>query len=120
MGKSKSVKIPALVDGDKIAVSDKEKANVLARAFAAVHSGKHLDDTHRLQKERALRENENVREKREEEMSTIDMDFTMTELKIALQDTGYTTPGQDQLCYAMFRELPIETLKIILGMFGGR
>lgn len=46
-GKSKSVKIPALVEGEKLAVSDKEKADVLDRAFATVHSGEHLDDIHR-------------------------------------------------------------------------
>lgn len=50
-------------------------------------------------------------------MSTLDVDFTMSELKIALQDTGYTAPGQDQLCYAMFRQLPVETLKLVLRLF---
>ena len=41
-GKRKYVK--ALIDGEKIAVSDKEKTEVLGKAFAAVHSEEHLDN----------------------------------------------------------------------------
>jgi len=30
---------------------------------------------------------------------------------------GNSKPGQDQLCYVMFRQLPDEALKIILNLF---
>ena len=50
-------------------------------------------------------------------MSTLDMEMTMAELKLALTDTVYTAPGQDQLCYAMFGYLPAETLKLVLRLF---
>ncbi len=95
-GKRESV--PALVDGKRLA--DKEKADVLGRAFAALHSGEHLDC--------AVRENENMREKRVGDVSALDVEFAMSELKVASQGTGFTTPGQDQLCYAMFRQLPVK------------
>jgi len=36
---------------------------------------------------------------------------------VALEGSGYTAPGQDQLCYAMFRQLPKEGLEIILKLF---
>ena len=116
-GKRKHVKIPALIDGEKMAASDKEKTEVLGKAFAAVHSGEHLDKIHRQQKERVSRENGDRRERREEDMSTLDMEITMAELKLALTDTGYIPPGQDQLCYAMFRHLPAETLKLVRRLF---
>jgi len=45
------------------------------------------------------------------------MNFSLHELKVALEGSGYTAPGQDQLCYAMFRQLPKEGLEIILKLF---
>lgn len=36
---------------------------------------------------------------------------------MVLEESGYTAPGQDQLCYAMFRQLPKEVLEIILKLF---
>ena len=41
----------------------------------------------------------------------------MYELKRALEGSGYSAPGQDQLCYVMFRHLPEESLKMILLLF---
>jgi len=38
----------------------------------------------------------------------------MSELNIG---TGYTAPGQDQLCYAMFRQIPVESSKLVLRLF---
>lgn len=49
---------------------DKEKAEMLGRAFAAVHSGDHLLDIHKQQKDLALRENKDVKLKREDGTST--------------------------------------------------
>ncbi len=37
------VKIPVLEDGGIMAITDKEKANILGKKFASVHSGDHLD-----------------------------------------------------------------------------
>ncbi len=87
-GKRKSVKIPALFG--EPAVSDKEKAHVLDLLQYIVVS---TWMTHRQQKDRVVRENGNVREKRGDDMSALDVEFTMSELKIALQGTGYTAPG---------------------------
>lgn len=101
-GKRKNVKVSTLMDGEKVVVDDKEKAAVLGRAFVAVHSGDHLTDMHKQQKDLALRENMDVKLKREDGISTLDVDFIMSELNIALSGTGYTAPGHDQLCYAMF------------------
>ena len=97
--KRKSIQIPALVDGERLAVTDKENADMLGRTLAAVglHSGEHLSDIHRQQKQQLLAENENVKEKRQDNRSALDVEFTMSELKIALQDIQ----PQDKTSYAM-------------------
>ena len=46
-----------------------------------------------------------------DDKSALDVDFSIAELKIALQGTGYSAPGQEQLRSAMFQQLPVETLK---------
>ena len=42
------------VDGERMAVTDKEKADMLGRTLAAVHSREHLSDIHRQQKQQLL------------------------------------------------------------------
>ena len=88
-GKRKYIKIYKHLVVDRT-VSDREKADMLGKAFAAVQSGEHL------------RKKENLRERKEDASSSIDMGITMKELKSALKGTGYTAPGEDKLCYAMF------------------
>lgn len=46
-GKRKSVKIPVLIDGEYLAVTNKEAADLLGKKFASVHSGSHLDELHK-------------------------------------------------------------------------
>lgn len=46
-GKRKSVKIPVLVDGEYLAITNKEKADLLGKKFASIHSGSHLDEEHK-------------------------------------------------------------------------
>lgn len=55
--------------------------------------------------------------KREDGTTTLDVDFTITELNIALLGMGYTASGQDQLCYAMFRQLPVGSIKLVVRLF---
>ncbi len=43
------------------------------------------------------------------------MELTLHEMKLALEGSGYTTPGEDQLCYVMFRQLPDEALESIFS-----
>lgn len=112
-GKRKSVKIPVLVDGEYLAVTNKEKADLLGKKFASIHSGSHLDEEHKQRKEDIIRKCSDVLRKKDSDGSALDMEFTMHELKMALEKSGYTAPGQDQLCYAMFRHLPDEFMEII-------
>ncbi|KAL0968050.1 hypothetical protein UPYG_G00261640 [Umbra pygmaea] len=76
-GKRTSAKIPALIDREKVVVTNTGKAEVLGRAFAAVRSGDNLSDVHKQQKARALRENEDVKEKREDGYRVTDVKAVM-------------------------------------------
>lgn len=63
---------------------------------------------------KTVRENEEVREKKEDDMSTLNMDFTSSELKIASQGSWiYCT----RKAPAMFWRLPAESLKLVLRLF---
>ncbi len=110
-GKRKSVKIPVLVDGDYLAITNKEKSDLLGTKFASIHSGSHLDEVHKRRKEDIIRKCSDVRKK-----DTFSQ-FSTHELNMALEKSGYTAPGQDQLCYAMFRQLPDEYMEIIRRLF---
>ena len=101
-GKKKYIKIPVLEGGETMAVTDEEKANILGKSFAIIHRGNHLDHLHRKRKEQVLRENQEILRKKYNVDTTLDNELTMSELEIAINGTGYTATGQDQLSYAMF------------------
>ena len=46
-GKKVFTKISVLEDGEILAITDKEKADLFGKAFASVYSGDHLDDKHK-------------------------------------------------------------------------
>lgn len=102
-GKKVYTKIPVLEDDGILAITDKEKANVLGKKFASVHSGDHLDDIHRLHKEKVLKENRDVFIKKDSEECTMDEEINLNELVI-LNDIKNTATGDDQLSYVMFRK----------------
>lgn len=60
MSVSITSKIPVISDGDRVAITDVEKASLLARVFASVHNGNHLTGKHKQKKDKVLKENENV------------------------------------------------------------
>ena len=50
-GRRVSNKIPALTDKGNVATTDMEKANLLGKVLARVHSGDHLTNAHKQRKE---------------------------------------------------------------------
>lgn len=49
--KRKWVKIPELTDGDFLAITNKEEADLKGKKFASVHSGRHVDEIHKRRKD---------------------------------------------------------------------
>lgn len=111
------VKTPVLEDQGIMAITDKEKANMLRKKFASVHSGDHLDDIHRQNKEKILNENRDVLIKKDNMENTMDEAINMNELVTVLNGIRNTATGEDQLSYVMFQKLPEKVLEIILYLF---
>ncbi|XP_041926491.1 uncharacterized protein LOC121690144 [Alosa sapidissima] len=117
VGKYKPPHIPVLMKDGINAISDIDKANMLNKAFADIHKGSHLEERFKKRKEEVLKANKNVLNQKEQNMSIMDADFSMSELKRALNNTAYSAPGSDNLCYVMFRKLPDNVLENILSLF---
>ena len=99
-GKKVFTKISVLEDGEVLAITDKEKADLLGKAFASVHSGDHLDEKHKQRKKEIVKENKIgmwIERKKDSEGSTMDAEITMNELIIGLDGAGNTATGEDQL-----------------------
>lgn len=117
IGKFEPPHVPLLIKDGTHAISDIDKANMLGRAFADMHKGSHLEERYKKRKEEVLKVNRNVLNTKESNMSIMDSEFNMSELKIALNDTAYSAPGMDYLCYAIFRKLPDNILEKVLNLF---
>jgi len=91
----------------------------LGKKFANVHSGSHLYEMQRQRKDTILAVHSEVKKNKVNKGTPLDMEFTIQELETAIEGHGYTAPGQDKLCYAMFRQLPEEALKMILKLLIG-
>lgn len=76
-GERKSFKIPVLIDGEHLAITNKEKAELLGKKFASVHSGSHLDEMHKQRKKDILRTNSGVTKKKDSDVSALHMDFSL-------------------------------------------
>ena len=83
-------KISVLEDGEILAITDKEIADLLGKAFASVHSGDHLDDKHKQRKNDILKENRDVYIKKDIEESAMDVEITMKEFVTVLDGAKNT------------------------------
>ncbi len=55
--------------------------------------------------------------KRNNNNSCMDTEFTLTELKVALQKCANTAPGVDRVSYKMIKHLSDSILLMILGLY---
>lgn len=64
-GIQRNYNIPVLVNNDKIAVSDNDKAEMLVEAFVMVHSSTNISDSMRKHREEKVRENIHIFKKKD-------------------------------------------------------
>ena len=83
-----------------------EKANLLGYEFPEIHKGGHMDDCFKKRKEEILKDNKDILNSREGNISILDTEFNLSEFKRVLGNTGYSSPGCDNICYVMIRTLP--------------
>jgi len=88
-----------LDNGNKLVVSNLEKAVLLAQTFEGVHCSCNLTDEARQCRERIIMENPYITEKRGITGDPLDLPFSMFELRRAIMGAHQTTPGKDGVCY---------------------
>ncbi|XDV47667.1 hypothetical protein PO909_017241 [Leuciscus waleckii] len=116
-GIQRNINIPVLVGNGKIAIKDSDKAEMLVEAFVKVHSNDNITDNMKKYREQKVKENEHIYEKKIPSGSRLDSIFTLYELKRALVGVKHTSPGKDEICYEMIKQLSDGSLNIILRLF---
>lgn len=117
MGASKTKKMAVLVEGDRVASSTKEKAEMLKNAFVKAHSSANLGAEWATHRQTLIRQWGDVCKKRTEFESPLDAKITLFELKSALASTAQTSPGQDGVCYVMLKHVSDTVLRKILELY---
>ncbi len=101
---TKSTLIPVLIEEDKVAVIDINKANMLGEVLERAHRIE-LGEEYELRKREILDKNPDIMKKRNNNNSCMDTEFTLTELKVALQKCANTAPGVDRVSFKMIKHL---------------
>lgn len=79
---NKSALIPVLIEEEKVAVIDIDKANMLGKVLERAHRIE-LGEEYELRKKEILDKNLDIMKKRNSNSSCMDIEFTLTELKVA-------------------------------------
>ncbi|VDI82655.1 Hypothetical predicted protein [Mytilus galloprovincialis] len=119
MGKTiSSLIMPTLIYKNKIYESTKEKANILAEAFANVSSSSNYSEAFISHKEHIESiEAENLKHYFSENSQSYNEPFTLNELQDAIADTSDTSPGKDKVTYSMFKSFSNKSLGVLLLLY---
>lgn len=116
-GIRRNYELPVMNSGDKMAVNNLAKAELLAQAFRKVQSSDNLTEEARQCRNRILMKNPKILEKMEMSGDPLDLFFSMFELRRAISSARQTTPGKDGVCYNMLAHMTENTLGIVLRLF---
>uniref|UniRef100_A0A3B5QKI5 Reverse transcriptase domain-containing protein n=1 Tax=Xiphophorus maculatus TaxID=8083 RepID=A0A3B5QKI5_XIPMA len=116
-GKSKEYKFSILKNNGNMIIEDKDKVELLVKVLAKVHSNENLSKEEKEGREFTMRKyNERINEEMVDN-DTINMKFSMTELKKALKNTKNSTPGEDQINYVMLKNLNERSKLVLLKLY---
>ena len=90
---------------EAIAVSNGEKAELMAKAFVKVHSTDNLSEEGKRRRERTMRGYPLVLARREDTEDVMSAPFTLEEMVRVVGRTKLTFPGKDQICNSMLKNL---------------
>ncbi|KAK6328902.1 hypothetical protein J4Q44_G00008800 [Coregonus suidteri] len=107
---------PVLTSGEDVAVTDEEKAEMMAKAFVQVHSSANLSEGQRG-RENTREEHPGVLDRREDVNDALNAPFTRAEVKRAIGKAGLTSPGKDEVCYVMLGHLSDEAMDKVLVLY---
>ena len=104
-GRYRKRAVPVLVAGGVEAVTNLEKANILVDAFRAVHSSEGLGEENIKKRRELLAGNQCKLGWSKDDLSPINLYFSLKELKDAIAVGANTSPGRDGLADEMFKHL---------------
>lgn len=103
-GDRKDWNYPVLSNGNEMAVTNKEKAELMVKTFVAVHSSNNLTEEGRQGREKTRDENREILKRKDSRESEVDVPFTIGEMKRAIAKTRTSAPGKDTICYRMIKQ----------------
>lgn len=114
---TKVTSLPTLVQNQKQAVTNKQKANLLAMSFAEDSSDQNLEPEFKLHKEKFEKENPIEKDLNpDNNKKSINKPFTKEELLKVLKTKKTTAPGDDRISYEMFKHMPDNMINIVLDL----
>ncbi len=116
-GIRKEWQYPILKMGEEVAVSDGEKAEMIAKALIQIHSSSNLSEEGKRGRAKTRSNHPAILERREDVNSTMDAPFTLEEIKRAILRSGLTSPGKDEICYIMLKHLGVLASLKLLGLY---
>uniref|UniRef100_A0A8C2BUC3 Reverse transcriptase domain-containing protein n=1 Tax=Cyprinus carpio TaxID=7962 RepID=A0A8C2BUC3_CYPCA len=116
-GMRREFSIPVIKNNEVEAVTNQEKAEMLAKGFVKVHSSKNLTDGEVSWRVKVMEENKGLLGKKVDSESVLDNEFTLFELKRALNGVKNTSPGKDGICYKMIKEIDDVAKCVILKLY---
>ena len=104
-GDRKDWNYPIPSSGNEVAITNKEKAELMVKTFVAVHSSNNLTEEGRHSRKKTRDENRRVLKRKESRENELDVPFTIREMKRATENTNRSVPGKDRICYTMIKHL---------------
>lgn len=92
-----------MTSGEETTVSNRDKAEIMAKSFAKIHSTENLSEEGRRRGESTMTQYPVVLDRREDTGEAIDEQFTSAEMLRAIDKSKPTSPGIDMIYYVMLK-----------------
>lgn len=116
-GIRKEYQYPVLKKGEEAAISDGEKAEMIAKELVKIYSSYNLTEDARRGRIRTREAYPGVLVERQVGNSVLDVPFTISEMRRAIARSGITAPGDDGICYIMLKHLGPLAMMNLLGLY---
>ncbi|KAI2655937.1 RNA-directed DNA polymerase from mobile element jockey [Labeo rohita] len=116
-GIRKDWQYPVLKSGETIAVTNGEKAEIIAKALVEIHSSNNLSEAGKRGREVTRDAYPEALIRKESTEDAMDSPFTLSEMKRAIDKAKVTAPGKDQISYSMLKQFGILMQMKLLGLY---
>lgn len=98
-------------------MTNADKAEMLAEVFVKVHSNNNISEEMKINRGKGIKEHPNIRIEKRPSNVHLDVEFSLNELKRAVGRVKKTSPGKDEICYMMVKNLSEFSLNFLLRLF---